>query len=276
MIVVTGATGNVGGPLVRELAAGGEQVVAVSRTHAELPAGVRHVAADLADADALRSVAGGADAVFLMVPGMGLAPHDLLDAVKSAGVRRVVLMTSLGVRTRPGSASHGGYWRAFEDALTGSGLAGTILRPGGFASNAYQWAESVRSSRTVSAPFGDVALPVVDPADIAAVAAAVLRGDGHAGRTYELTGPAPVSPRAQAAALGAAIGEPVRFVELSRAEARAAMLRYMPEPVADTTLDVLGEPTDAERAVSPDVATVLGRAPAAFADWAARNAAAFR
>lgn len=128
----------------------------------------------------------------------------------------------------------------------------------------------------VSAPFGDVGLPLIGPGDIAAVAASVLLGDGHDGHVYELTGPAPISPRGQAAAIGRAIGEPVRFTEQSAAEARAQLLRFMPAPVADGTLAILGEPTSAEVRVSPDVGRILGRPPRTFADWAARNQAAFR
>jgi hypothetical protein len=85
----------------------------------------------------------------------------------------------------------------------------------------------------------------------------------------------PVSPRQQAAALGAALGEPVRFEEQSRAQARSQMLGYMPEPVVEATLGVLGAPSADEQRVSPDAGRLLGRPPATFADWAARNIAAF-
>lgn len=281
MIVVTGATGNVGRPLVEALAAVGEQVTAVSRrpTGAELPEGVRHHRADLADPGSLRPVLDGADALFLLFAGELLAgtaqTGALLDVARSAGVRRVVLLSSQAAGTRPEAVSHAPM-RAFEDAVRPSGLDWTILRPGGFASNAFAWAESIRKERMVATPFADVGLPVVDPADIAEVAAAALREPGHAGRTYELTGPAPVSPRQQAQTIGDALGEPVRFTELSREQARAEMLRFMPEPVADGTLDILGEPTAAEHRVSPDAERVLGRPPRAFADWAMRNIAAFR
>lgn len=166
--------------------------------------------------------------------------------------------------------------RATEEAVRESGLAWTILRPGGFASNAFAWAESVRAERTVAAPFGDVGIPVIDPADIAEVAAAALREDGHAGHVYELNGPTAVTPRQQAAAIGAALGEPVRFKELTRAEAHARMAAFLPEPVVQTTLAVLGEPNSAELRLSPDVERVLGRAPRPFAEWARRNLGAFR
>ncbi|NNN30838.1 NAD(P)H-binding protein [Streptomyces sp. S3(2020)] len=281
MIVVTGATGNVGRELVSALVGDGTLVTATSRRIADgdVPQGVRAWPADLADAESLRAVLDGADALFLHDGGLSAhlldVPH-LMDVAKAGGVRRVVLLSSLGVVTRPESVSHGGTGRAIDEAVRQSGLEWTILRPNGFHSNAFAWAESVRTGRTVAAPFGDVALPTVDPADIAAVAAVALREDGHTGQVYELTGPAAVTPRQQAAALGASLGEPVRFVELDRDEARTHLLRFMPEPVADTTLDVLGAPTPAEQRVSPDIERVTGRAPGSFADWALRNAAAFR
>ncbi|MFE1773140.1 SDR family oxidoreductase [Streptomyces sp. NPDC059008] len=281
MIVVTGATGNVGRPLVAALAAAGEEVTATSRRIAaqDVPEGVRHRRADLTDAESLREVFDGADAVFLQNGGPSahlLSTPDILDAAKAGGVERVVLLSSQGVATRPESASHAGTAGAIEAAVRDSGLRWTILRPGGFHSNAYAWAESVRDRRTVAAPFGDTGLPTVDPTDIAEVAAAALREDRHLGRTYELTGPALTTPRQRAAALGAALGEPVHFLEQTRAEAREDMLRFMPEPVVETTLAILGEPTPAEQHISPDAERVLGRPPRTFADWARRHVAAFR
>ncbi|MFF3509998.1 NAD(P)H-binding protein [Streptomyces sp. NPDC002573] len=281
MIVVTGATGKVGRSLVRTLAAAGGQVTATSRgiSEADVPEGVRQRRADLADAESLRPVFDGAEALFLQNGGAAahlLNPGDILDVAKAAGVERVVLLSSQGVATRPESASHGAIGLAIEDAVRQSGLDWTILRPGGFHSNTYAWADGVRARRTVEAPFGDVGLPLIDPDDIAEVAAATLREDGHTGRIHELTGAAPVTPRQCAAALGEALGEPVAFVEQTRDEARAQMLRFMPEPVVDTTLDILGRPTPAEQRVSPDVERILGRPARGYADWARRNVAAFR
>jgi uncharacterized protein YbjT (DUF2867 family) len=271
MIVVTGATGNVGRELVRALASAGETVRAVSRRPERTPEGVRHWQADLAEPASLRTALEGADALFLLVAGED--PGAILDLARAGGVRRVVLLSSQGAGTRPEAYRHP---VAFEDHLRRSGLDWTVLRPGGFDSNAYAWAQSVRVERTVAAPFGDVGLPAIDPADIAKVAAVALRAAGHAGRTHELTGPAPVTPRERARAIGDALGTPVRFVEQTREEARAQMLGFMPEPVVEGTLAILGEPTAAERQVSPAVERILGRAPRTFADWAERNVAAFR
>lgn len=281
MIVVTGATGNVGRSLVQALAAAGEQVTAMSRgiSDADVPEGVQHRQADLTDPERLRQIFDGADALFLHDGGgsvQAFSPRDILDVAKAGGVGRVVLLSSQGVATRPQSSSHGGVGRSREDAVRQSGLAWTILRPGGFNSNAYAWAESVRARRTAAAPFADVGLPTVDPADIAEVAAVALREDGHTGHVYELTGPALSTPRQRATAISDALGEPVRFIEQTRDEARAQMLGFMPEPVVETTLDILGEPTPAEQRISPDVEQVLGRTPRAFTDWAQRHIAAFR
>lgn len=281
MIVVTGATGNVGRPLVQALAAAGEQVTAVSRgvSDVAVPEGVRHRQVDLASPESLRPVFDGADAVFLHDGGAGahlLSPEDILDVAKAGGVRRIVLLSSQGVVTRPLSSSHGVGGRSTEDAVRQSGMDWTILRPGGFASNAFAWAETIRTRRTAAAPFGDTGLPFIDPADIGEVAATALREDGHAGQAYELTGPALSTPRQRAGEIGDALGEPVRFIEQTRDEARAQMLQFMPEPVVETTLAIIGEPNPAEQRISPDVERVLGRPPRTFAEWAVRNIAAFR
>ncbi|MFK8907464.1 NAD(P)H-binding protein [Streptomyces sp. YS-3] len=278
MIAVTGATGNVGRHLVQNLASTGERVTALSRRAPtdHVPGNVEFRQADPGRPESLKRPLDGAEALYLLVPGGGdgLDPYAILDTAQAAGVRRVVLQSSQATATRPDSLAHA-QLRAFEDAVRQSGLQWTVLRPSGFASNTYMWAPSIRSDRTVTAPFGDVGLPVVDPADIAAVAAVALRDGSHADRTYELTGPAPVSPREQARAIGDALGAPVRFVEQSRAEARELLLRFMPEPVIEGTLRILGEPTPEERRVSPDVERLLGRAPHTFTEWAAANATAF-
>ncbi len=275
MIVVTGATGNVGRPLVQALVEAGEQVTAVSRriSAADVPPGVRHHQADLTEPEHLKPALDGAEALFLLTSGDFLAAGgDLaaaLDVVRGAGVRRVVLLSSQGVGT-------GDHPAALEDAVRASGLNWTMLRPGGFHSNTLQWADTIRTRREVAAPFGDIALPTVDPADIAEVAAVVLREPGHEGAVHELTGPAPVSPRQQTAAIGEALGERVRFVEQTRAQAREQMLRFLPEPVVESTLTMLGTPAAALQRVSPEVERLLGRPARSYAEWAARNAGAFK
>ncbi|GAB3831147.1 NAD(P)H-binding protein [Kribbella italica] len=264
VIVVTGATGNIGRPLVRALTAAGEDVTAVSRKAANLPAGVQHQVVEPSALDLT-----GADALFLLLPGGRTDAEVFVAKARAAGVRRIVLVSSQGVGT-------GRHPAAAEEAVKASGLEWSILRPGGFQSNTLGWSQSVKEQRTVEAPFGEIALPQIHPADIAEVAAVALREPEYAGTTWLLTGPEPVSPREQTALIAAALGEPVRFVELTRESARERFLRFMPEQVADSTLDILGSPTQAEQTVSGDVERVLGRPARGYADWLSEYLDVFR
>ncbi|WP_371663506.1 hypothetical protein [Streptomyces sp. NBC_00280] len=144
----------------------------------------------------------------------------------------MVLLSSQINGTRPDALSHARL-REFEETVRSSGLDWTILRPGGFASTAYAWIGSVRTQRAV----------------------------------FELTGPAAVTLREQAETLLEALGEQAGFVELPRERAREHMARFMPEPVIDGTLDILGEPLPAEQRASPDVETTLGPRAGSFAGW---------
>jgi len=280
MIVVTGATGNVGRPLVEALAAAGHAVTAVSRgASSPLPSrdGVRPVVADLCEPETLKPAFEGAEELFLLVSGAGshVDAPSVLSLARQAGVERVVLLSSQAVGTRPGSQSHAPL-AAIEEAVQTSGLAWTILRPGGFNTNAFAWAPTIADRDAAFAPFADVALPGVDPLDIAGVAAAVLHESPHHGQTYVLTGPEATSPRQRVEAISAAIGRPLTFHELTPDEARQQMVRFMPEPVADGTLAILGTPTEDEQRVSADIQTILGRPAGTFAAWAQRNAGIFR
>lgn len=280
MIVVTGATGNVGRLLVEELAGAGHEVTAVSRGvsgPAPERAGVTPMVADLADTGSLVPALKGADALFLLVSGAGahVDGQAVLRTAAEAGVSRVVLLSSQAAGTRPEAVSHAPL-AALEEAVRNSGLEWTVLRAGGFATNAFAWIPSIREQGKVFAPYGEVALPAVDPLDLAAVAAVALTGTGHTGRTYVLTGPEATSPRQRTGILAEALGTELEFRELSHDQAREQLLRLMPEPVADGTLEILGRPKPEEVLVSPDVAAVLGREATSFADWAARNVAAFR
>jgi uncharacterized protein YbjT (DUF2867 family) len=279
VIVVTGATGNIGRTLVQTLATAGEKVTAVSRGTEDiaLPEGVQRQIADLAEPESLSPAVDGADALFLLITGPQLVtgpdPARIVEVAKAGGVQRLVFLSSQVAGTRPELVSHARS-RAFEVALEQSGLEWTVLRPSGFFTNTYAWAESIRAERTIAAPFGDIGLPVIDPVDIAEVAATVLRAD-HSGQTYELTGPAVITPREQARALEATLDTPLQFIELSREQAKTGLLRFMPEPVAEGTLDILGTPVPAEQRVSLDVERVLGRPATTYAAWAERNRGIF-
>lgn len=199
----------------------------------------------------------------------------LLQEARRAGVRRVVLLSSQIVSTRPHLPSHAGLAR-LEGAVRASGLKWTVLQASGIMSNDLWWAATVRDHRTVFTPYADVALPVVAPYDLASVAAAVLSDGGHAGRTYVLTGPEDLSPRDRAALLGSTLGTDLDLVELTDDDAKAELSKQMPEPVAEGTLQILGHPTAEERAVSTTVTEILGRPATEYAAWLDHVAGAFR
>ncbi|NED82306.1 NAD(P)H-binding protein [Streptomyces sp. SID11233] len=277
MILVTGATGNIGSALLKELHAHGAgplRGLTRDTARAAFPEGTEAVEGDFADAASLRPALDGVRSLFLV---SRLGPDaDILEAARDAGVRHVVLVSSITVQTHP-RLGPAGENLAVEQLLRASGMDWTILRPTQFASNALMWASSVRGRETVRAPYADTALPTIHPADIAAVARVALTESGHRGATYALTGPEPVSARQQVEAIAAALGRKVPFAAISRQEAHAQMAAVFGAEAADAVLDVTGgDVNDELLRVRDTVARVTGVPARPFRQWAAENAAAFR
>ena len=182
MILVTGATGNVGREVAAALAARGEPVRAVLRDSAQasMPAGVEVVQGDLDLPESLTPALRGARAVFLL-GGWGDMP-ELLRRIDRAGVQHVVLLSSrCVVGGRPDNAITR-MWLDSEAAVRNSSVAWTVLRPSGFHSNALRWLAQLRQGDVVRAPWPDVKIAAIDPADIGAVAATVLTEPGPRAR----------------------------------------------------------------------------------------------
>ncbi|MFD9904228.1 NAD(P)H-binding protein [Streptomyces sp. NPDC059063] len=274
MILIFGATGNVGGALLRQLRTAHIPVRALTRDAAKagFPAGVEVAQGDWSDPESLTAALSGVEALFLMRCG---EEAEVLDRAKQAGVRRVVVLSTIAVETRPDSMI-GRLHAEAERAAQNSGLEWTSLRPGQFMSNTRAWAAQLAHGDVVRTPFRDVGLAAVDPADIAAVARVALTEDGHDGAVHPLSGPAAITPVAQVAEIGRAIGRPLRHEEISAEQARAEMTAYMPADIVDATLDFLGSPKPAEVQVHDTVSAVTGRPARSFAEWARENAAAFR
>lgn len=282
MILVTGATGTVGRELVAELARRGAKVRALSRNPgtALFPAGVEVVAADLGDPGTLGPPLIGIERVFMLATGPARLEHEtsLVAAARRAGTVRLVKLSALTVEDDAADDVITRWHRAAEQAVTGSGLSWTILRPGAFMSNTLSWAEMIRHQSRVFAPFAGIRTAAIDPADVAACAAAVLLEDGHDGRAYPLTGPDLVSARDQAVVLGEVLGREISISEIPPQAARQRMIQAgIPAQITDAVL------ATAARAgagpgilVQPAVRQLTGRPPRTFRDWAARHAGAFR
>lgn len=181
MLLVTGATGNIGGDLARELAGRGARFRVLVRDPARaagLPAAER-VVADLGDAATLPPAFAGADRLFLLPTGIGLEhTANAVAAARDAGVRHIVHLSSLTVVGDPVPAM-GRWHHEREEIVRASGIPFTILRAGAFMANALEWAATVRGGGYVLDPTGPGRFAPVDTADLAAVAAAVLTEDGH-------------------------------------------------------------------------------------------------
>lgn len=273
MILVTGATGNVGRHVVRRLVAAGHPVRALTRSpeRAALPEGVDVVRGDLTEPGSWPAALDAVQRVYLFpVPD---AVHEFLAAATRAGVRRVVVLSSAAAGMGNGIGSR---HLLVERAVEATDVEWTHVRPGAFAANAlWQWGPSIRAEGVVRAPYGDASVAPVHEADIAAVATDALLRDGHAGHRYELSGPESLTYREQVAILGRAIGRDVAFVELSPQQAREQMIRTVPESVADGLLALWADAVGRPATVLPTVEQVTGRPARTFAEWAADHAGEF-
>lgn len=282
MILVTGATGTVGRELVAELARRGAKVRAMSRNPAAVafPAGVETVAADLGEPETLGLALAGVDRVFVLATGPARLEHEtnLIAAARRAGAARLVKLSALTVEDGTADDIITQWHRAAEQAVTGSGLSWTILRPGAFMSNALSWADMIRHQGQVFAPFTGIRTAAIDPADVAACAAVVLLEDGHEGQAYPLTGPGLISASDQAATIGQVLRREIGITEIPAEAARQRMIHAgTPAQIADAVLATLaGAGTGPGVHVQPTVRRFSGRPPRTFRDWATRHAAAFR
>ncbi|MGW7685289.1 NAD(P)H-binding protein [Kribbella sp. NPDC054772] len=273
MILVTGATGTIGSELVRQLVARGIPVRGMTRRE---PQGA-FVRGDFDDPDSLRKAIDGVDAVFLLTaPGPWVPDHDqaLVAAAVDGGVRKIVKLSAIG-STGDGMPAN---WHApGERAVRDSGIAWTILRPAGFASNALRWAPAVRAGQPIPNQTGDGGHAFVDPSDVAAVAVEALISDDHGARTYTLTGPETLSVPEQVEVMSEVLGLALRVVdvplEVYAGQLRAAGLDEAVVSVAMRGAELIR--SGGGETVTDDVERVLGRPAGSFRGWVERCRAAF-
>ncbi|GAA1285128.1 NAD(P)H-binding protein [Saccharothrix xinjiangensis] len=272
-ILVTGATGTVGGCVVRRLLAAGHAVRALTRnpSAARLPAGVEVVAGDFADPASLVPALRGVERVHLVaMDGDGPA---IVDVLVEAGVRR---LTHLGHDdpSRPDDDPLESWHRVLRKAIESSVPEWTHLFPGEFMANTREWAPSIRAEGVVRAPFGDWRSTLVHEDDIAAIAVEALLTDDHVGRTYQPTGPEPVGRRDAVRMIGEAIGRELRFDELTPEQAREQWQDVYPPEIVEWFLE-MGRYPEGNSWVSPDVEEALGRPGLTFDRWARDHVADF-
>jgi uncharacterized protein YbjT (DUF2867 family) len=275
MILVTGATGNVGAELVTALAEAGEPVRALVRKPQDtvLPPGVEPVTGDLNQPESLTDALAGARGLFLL-PGYSDLP-GLLALARRAGVARVVLLSGGSAALEDMDNAVSRYMTVSERHVRESGVPWTFLRPRAFMSNALRWLPQFATGDVVRVPFADVRAAAIDPFDIAAVAARALLSDGHASQIYELTGPDSLLPADQVGVLAKVLKRDLRCEGLTNEEARAEMTAAMPVEYVDAFFSFYVDGTLDESQVLPTVREVTGRPPRTFEQWASAHADAF-
>lgn len=262
-ILVLGGEGKTGRPVAAALRDRGYEVRIGSRSAA--------IPFDWRDPSGWPAALTGVHAVYiayqpdLAVPGSDDDIRRLSRLAAEAGVKRLVLLSGRGEDAAEVS----------EAAMKEAGIDWTVLRGSWFFQNFSEglFAEPILAGELVL-PSASVREPFVDTRDIADMAVAVLTQEGHAGKTYELTGPRLMTFREAVTEFSAAGGREVAYTPVT-VEAYAGMLReaQMPEDVIWLVTYLFGSVLDGRNErLSGDIERVLGRPPRDFADFARETA----
>lgn len=282
MILITGASGNLGSAVLREVLDRKLPVKAMYRSQQEAaraPAGVETAIADFANAASMRAALKDIEKVYLVcaaIPQLVDLERNATEACREAGIQHVVLQSALGVGVI--HTSFPSWHERAENALKESGIKYTMLRPNSFMQNiaAYN-APTIRQQAAFYGTYGDGRISHIDVRDIAAVAATVLASDPHVGKTYELNGPDALSSDELARRISRVVGSEVHYVDLPSAEMKRALASAgMPEWLVNALVELQeyyrngnGGQTDTT------VRDLIGREPRTVDQYLNENAAAF-
>lgn len=278
MILVTGATGNVGQLLIPQLLAKDASVRVLVRDKskvAHLDRSIECMVGNLDQPETLRPAMQGIDRLYIVTPDTQQVTQ-LLAAAKEAGVRHVVKQSTIEADRALGP---GKWHRAQEELIMASGMGWTFLRPTMMMVNTIEWwAATIKSHGTVYFPGGKGKVAPVAPADVAAVAAAVLtEPEVHNGHTYELTGPESLTIGDMVQTLGNTLGRRLRYVNVP-APLAVLWLRRMglPSYVVTGLVETLGALRRSEYAYVTDAVACVGAVtPQCYATWCEVNKKAF-
>lgn len=280
-ILVTGASGTIGGHLLQALRAAGAPVAAMSSRADASFGDVALRQADFNDVEALTRAFAGVRTLFLLlpiVPNKKALAENAIAAARAAGVRHIVRASGIGAD--PASPYALMKLQGEIDAqVVASGIDYTLLRPAGFMQNLLTYQSAQVKTGTLYLAHADARQPLIDARDIAAAAARILLApQAHAARTYGLTGAEALSGHDVAAHLSQTLDRDIRFVPVSFEQANEALRAMAMPPLLIQWMDSLnryicaGEGAD----VSADIPTLLGRAPITFAQFAREHASAWR
>ena len=276
-VIVTGATGQLGGRVVRLLDAAGVRQRLVVRDPGRAP-DVAHVElstiGSYTDADGLaRAFAGGGPVLMVSAaesPDRLDQHRAFIDAAAAAGVPHLVYTSYYGASPHA-TFTHGRLHAATEEHLRASGLPFTVLRD-----NLYLdfLPDLAGPDGVIRGPGGSGAVSAVARDDVAEVAAIVLQHPGaHVGRTYDLTGPEELTLSDIAGKLTALTGRDVGYQEETLDEAFASRASYgAPDWLVQAWVSTYTAIAAGEMAgVSDAVPTITGRPATSLADLIARQ-----
>ena len=281
-VVVTGGTGKVGTEVVNALVKRGVSVRILTRDKdAKVSGGAEIAVGDLINPDSVRSALDGVDKLFLLV---GVVADELTQALLAFTVAReakVKHLTYLSVyqAERFPDVPHFTGKHAVEIALKTSEMSFTILRPGYFFQNDAELKDPLTGPGLYPMPIGTAGIAAVDVRDIAEAAAVSLTTDGHAGKTYNVVGPAPLSGPGAASVWSEALGKPVKYPDPPLTAFEGQLRQTLPAWQAmDLRLMFQGFQERGLVPAAADVAVLaglIGHAPRRYEDFVLETAAAW-
>jgi uncharacterized protein YbjT (DUF2867 family) len=283
MILITGASGNVGKTVLQAVAKSGAKHRAIYRSAAEAakaPAGTETAVADYAKPETLGAALKNVDSVYLVcspTPDLVQLESNVIDACVNAGVKHVVLNSALGAGDY--DKSFPSWHRTVEDKLKGTRLSWTILRPNSFHQNVVAFfAPTIRMQGVFYNSMRDAKNSFLDVRDIAAVAAKSLAAGEHAGKIYELNGPEAINYTELAKKVSKVAGREVKYVDIPMEAQKKAMLdQGMPEWLTTALLDLQQYYVNGKGGETDGLLQkLLGRAPITMDEFLKENAAEFR
>jgi uncharacterized protein YbjT (DUF2867 family) len=280
-IVVAGGTGNVGTHLIANLVRAGHSVRALVRDPARartlLGRHVEIVTGDLDEPASLRGAFDGAAIAFVATaptPALDVQEIHFIDAARAASVERVVKLSGFGIEFSTDSI-HRAHARS-ESRLSDSRMPSVVLRPVVYVSNLLFDAASIKTGKLPSI-FGDGRISLIQPRDVAEVAARALTTPDYEGQTLDLGGAVALSYDDVAATFTRVLGRPIERVRMGDAAFEVAALGAgLPDFVVEAITTTASSARSGKYEVSDAVVQrVLGRPAAGLAEWITEHREAF-
>lgn len=279
MILITGASGNVGREVLKQAVVAGHRVRAAYQVlkRASIPAGVEAVCVDFNQQQTLQAALAGVEKVFLVGPPTDqLIPleRNAVDVIARSQVRHVVKLSAMGGRDAIFPRQHA----ESEDYIRSIGIPCTFIRPNGFMQNLVNYsAASIKAIGKFYGSEGDGKVSIIDIGDVAAVIVKTLSEGIHIGQAYTLTGPEALSNGQAAQKLSEVLGREIQFVNLSPDDLKTALISAgVPKWNAEALIDLQRLYREGKAsAVTEDVERVTGRKPRGLSQFLIENRQAF-